>query len=204
MLGLSPAEKHRLERLYRRRIPPHQILTHDLSREMAELSHELNRRVGVLVDRAGRIEAVTVGEAKRVTVPRQPSAPAGRDRFCTLRFLSTRMGDEALSPADLAPIALHRLDALAVIAVNEDGLPGPVRVAHLLPAEDRGGEPASPSVPDDEAPRLPRGIVRAHGPNGRRAAPRKGSAVEDVVSDGERYRLFPRGRRACSTTTSSS
>jgi GTP-binding protein HflX len=155
---------------------------------MAAITHDLNRRIGVLVDRAGRVEAVTVGEAKRVAVPRQPSAPAGRDRFCTLRFVSTRVGDEPLSPADLAPLALHRLDALAVIAVNSDGLPGPVRVAHLLPAEERDGEPPPP--PEDPVVRLPRGSVTARGPVGRGARSRQ-SDVQDVVADGERYRLLP-------------
>jgi len=153
---------------------------------MAAVMHALNRRVGVLVDRAGRVEAVTVGDAKGITVPRQPSAPAGRDRFCTLRFLSTRRGDEELSPGDLAPLALHRLDALAVVGVAEDGLPGPVRVAHLLPADER--ESRATASPDSseaaETLRLPPGAVV---PRRRRARKR----VEDVVADGERYRLFP-------------
>ena len=191
MLGLSPAERHRLERLYRRRVPPHQVLSHEISREMASITHALNRRVGILVDRAGRVEAVALGEAKRLSVPRKPKAPEGRDRFCTLRFLATRRGDDALSPADLAPLALHRLDAMAVIAVTEDGLPGPVRVAHLLPAEDRdgGATAATPRGQERDEPeqRLPRGAVTAPG-NGRRKSARD---VEDVTADGERYRLFP-------------
>lgn len=188
LLGLSTADKHSLERLYRRRIPPQQILTHELAREMAGVTHALNRRVGVLVDRAGRVEAVTIGDAKSITVPRQPSAPAGRDRFCTLRFLATRRGDEDLSPGDLAPLALHRLDALAIIGVAEDGLPGPVRVAHLLPATER--EPRTTATPESSEPvetlRLPPGALV---PRHRRRRAR--SRVEDVVADGERYRLFP-------------
>jgi len=162
---------------------------------MAEVSHELNRRVGVLVDRAGRIEAVTVGEAKRIVIPRQPSAPAGRDRFCTLRFLSTRLGDEILTASDLSPLALHRLDAMAIIAVAEDGLPGDVRVAHLLPADERGGalvNQASTAIDRAEhrpAP-MPPGMVRPGSRNGRARRERE-REVEDVVADGERYRLFP-------------
>ena len=35
---------------------------------------------------------------------------------------------------ELAPLALHRLDAMAIVAVEPGGSPGPVRVAHLLPA----------------------------------------------------------------------
>jgi len=103
---------------------------------MASISAELNRRIGLLVDRAGRVEKMAVGDATRVEVPREPSAPAGRTRFCTLRFIATRIGDRELEPVDLSPIALHLLDALAIIAVEADGTPGPVRVAHLLPAEE--------------------------------------------------------------------
>jgi len=189
-LGLSPAEKHRLERLYRRRVPPRSIVTHELAREMAAVSRALNRRVGALVDRAGHIERVTVGDARRVEVPRQPSAPAGRMRFCTLRFIATRLEDEPLGPEELAPLALHRLDAMAVVAVAAGGSPGPVRVAHLLPAPERPGAAAGGdgSGPTAAPPRPPRGVVvPRHGkPNRKRRA-----EVEDVSADGERYRLFP-------------
>jgi GTP-binding protein HflX len=187
LTGLSPAERHRLERLYRRRIPPDAILTHDLAREMAEISRDLNRRLGLLVDRAGRVEAVAVGEAARLVVPRQPSAPSGRDRFCTLRLISTRLGDdEPLAAADLSPLALHRLDAMAVIAVTQDGLPGAVRVAHLLPAEERAPKAATPR--DETLVPLPPGAVVPGRPTTSR---KRGRDVEDVVADGERYRLFP-------------
>ncbi len=181
LAGLSHAQKQRLERLYRRRVPPQLVVSHELARELAAMAHELNRRIGVLVDRAGRIEAVAVGDAKRIAIPRQPSAPVGRDRFCTLRFLSTRRGDESLTAAELAPLALHRLDALAVIAVRDDGLPGPVRVAHLLPADEREAPPGEPEAP----PRLPPGAVLPRAPR------RVRRQAQDVVADGERYRLFP-------------
>ena len=144
---------------------------------MAETSHALNRRIGMLVDRAGRIEAVAVGDARRVEVPRKPSAPSGRDRFCTLRWLATRLGDEPLTSWDLVPLALHRLDALAVVGVGEDGAPGPVRVAHLLPADERDGNPAP-------APRQARSL-----PPG-------------AATPGRSVRGTGRGRRASSTTIS--
>ncbi len=190
MLGLSPAERHRLERLYRRRVPPRALLTHDLVRELAEASHGVHRRLALLVDRAGRVEAVAVGDRHRIVIPRQPSAPAGRDRFCTLRLIATRFGDESLSLTDLAPLALHRLDALAVVGVSEEGKPGLVRVAHLLPADDRPqGPAAAAAAPGGERlVRLPPGAAVPGSMNGRS---RRAREVEDVVADGERYRLFP-------------
>jgi len=155
---------------------------------MASISHDLNRRVGLLVDRAGRIEAVTVGEAHSLTVPRQPSAPAGRMRFCTLRFISTRFEDDALSPAELAPLALHRLDAMAVVTVEPGGLPGSVRIAHLLPAPERvagAGSRASATT----RRRIPGSVVPRRRGGAERRAPRPD--VEDISADGERYRLLP-------------
>ena len=179
---MSPVQKQQIERLFRRRVPPRQIVSHELAREIAGISRHLNRRIGLLVDRAGRIETVSVGEVHRLGVPRKPSAPSGRMRFCTLRFVATRFADEDLPSEELAPLALHRLDALAVIAVGDDGLPGPVRVAHLLPAPERksspGGRPKTTLV---------RGAVRARGLG---ALPRS-REVEDIAEDGERYRLFP-------------
>ena len=160
---------------------------------MASISHRLNRRIGLLVDRAGRVEAVSVGDARRLEVPRQPSAPAGRLRFCTLRFLATRLQDDNLGPEELAPLALHRLDATAVISVAEDGMAGPVRVAHLLPAPEPpdGGAKADDGPPapgdDDSAPRTPRGAVLPRRRRRRRPRPE----IQDVSADGERYRLFP-------------
>lgn len=160
-------------------------MSHDLARELAAVTHDLNRLVGVLVDRAGRVEAVSLGDAKAVRVPREPSAPAGRERFCTLRWIATRAADDPLTAADLLPLALHRLDAMALVAVGEDGAPGSVRVAHLLPADEQSPPPpAEPSFPG-----LPPGAVVPLGRDGARR--RREREIEDVVADGGRYRVFP-------------
>jgi GTP-binding protein HflX len=153
---------------------------------MTALSFALNRRIGLLIDRSGRVEAISVGGASELDVPRKPSAPSGRMRFCTLRYLATRFDDGALTSEDLAPLALHRLDVLALVEVGEGGLPGPVHVAHLLPAPER----LKPSTKRPVAPVLPRGAIvpRGRGLSAKRRRPEK---IEDIASDGERYRLFP-------------
>jgi len=152
---------------------------------MTAISRKLNRRVGMLVDRAGRVERVSVGDARRVEVPRQPSAPEGRLRFCTLRFIATRLEDEALGPEELAPLALHRLDAMAIVAVEPSGAPGPVRVAHLLPAPDR---PDGAARRDKSMARTPpRGAIVPRMAKKRR----RRAEVEDISSNGDRFRLFP-------------
>ncbi len=157
---------------------------------MTAISHALNRRIGLLIDRAGRVEAISVGYAEGLEVPRQPSAPSGRLRFCTLRFLTTKFADEMPSPEDLAALALHRLDALAIVAVGEHGLPGRVRVAHLMPAPERMTRNGGVEHPHaaERRNRLPRGAVIP-----RLRIPRSPAEAdpEEISSDGERYRLLP-------------
>jgi hypothetical protein len=58
-----------------------------------------------------------------------------------------------------------------------------VRIAHLLPAEERDRRPAGETQPRPPGIIVPRGLSR-------RTA-RRERDVEDVVADGERYRLLP-------------
>src|SRR6266568_5095169 len=48
--GLKPNQLRRIEKLYQRRIPPHQIITPEFARQLSELSHETSRQIGALID----------------------------------------------------------------------------------------------------------------------------------------------------------
>src|SRR6266404_9616291 len=63
--GLKANQLRRIERLYQRRIPPHQIVTPEFARQLSELSHETRRQIGALIDRQGYVEYVIVGDARR-------------------------------------------------------------------------------------------------------------------------------------------
>ena len=67
--GLKPNQIHRLEKLYKRRIPPHEIVTQEFARQLCEASHEIHRQVGVLVNRNGYVEHVMVGNARSIVLP---------------------------------------------------------------------------------------------------------------------------------------
>jgi GTP-binding protein HflX len=133
--GLKQNQIQRLEKLYNRRIPPHQIVTQEFARQLSELSHEVNRQVGVLVNRAGYVEHVVVGNARAIVLPDLKRVRIGEKRFRGLRCLHTHLAGEGLTQDDLADLALLRLDLMAAIDVREGGLPGLVRAAHLLPAD---------------------------------------------------------------------
>ena len=67
--GLKANQLRRIEKLYQRRIPPHQILTPEFARQLSELSHEIRRQIGVLIDRKGYVEFVIVGDARQIELP---------------------------------------------------------------------------------------------------------------------------------------
>ena len=133
--GLKPNQLRRIEKLYQRRIPPHQIVTPEFARQLSELSHETNRQIGALIDRKGYVEYVIVGDAKRIELPDFKRVRVAGDRFRGLRCVHTHLRGEELTRDDLTDLALLRLDLMAAINVDEHtGLPGLVRAAHLLPS----------------------------------------------------------------------
>jgi len=123
-------------------VPADRLLTHELARELTETSAELRRQVGVLIDRRGTVSHVMVGDAHGIELPDWGRLRAGRGRLRGLRCIHTQLGSEGLTRDDLTDLALLRLDAMATLAVGEDGLPGLLRIAALRPgdAEHDGGD----------------------------------------------------------------
>ncbi len=109
-------------------------MTPEFARQLSELSHETRRQIGALIDRNGHVEYVVVGDNRRIELPDFKRVRVAVDRFRGLRFVHTHLRGEALTQDDLTDLALLRLDLIAAIDVNpNDGLPGVVNAAHLLP-----------------------------------------------------------------------
>ncbi len=134
LAGLKASQHKRLERLAKRKTAAEYVITPELARQLTEISREVQRQIGLLIDRRGRIRAVIAGDARTIFLP--DIQRRGRDRLCGLRLVHTHLHNEALNEDDLTDLALLRLDLVAAIKVGEDGLPGPVYAAHLLPAND--------------------------------------------------------------------
>ncbi len=138
LIGLKPQQYRRLERLYRRRLPPAELITVELARQLAAVSGELHRQVGVMLDRGGLLRLVIVGDARGLVIPplsRERGAPS---RLKGLRLVHTHLDGSPLSQDDLMDLALLRLDAVAALSVTPTGTPGSLQVAHLLPQETEG------------------------------------------------------------------
>lgn len=145
----------RLEKLAARKTAAGMVITPEFARSLCEVSREIQRQVGILIDRRGETRFVVVGDARSVLLPDLSAYRRGRDRLCGLRLVHTHLHGEPLTDDDLTDLALLRLDMVAAVEALEDGLPGRIHLAHLLPNND-AGQPWSVStlrsvheLPDD-------------------------------------------------------
>ncbi|MBF0518578.1 MAG: GTPase HflX [Nitrospirae bacterium] len=130
--GLRKKALYDLERIYRRKTPPNELLTADLARFLAEISSELNRQVAVTIDRGGKISHVIVGDASSVFIPEMTDYPLGKKVLRGLRFIHTHLKNEPLTKDDLTDLALLRFDYMAALGIK-DGLPDKFFGAYLVP-----------------------------------------------------------------------
>ena len=134
--GLKASQVQALNRLYRRRVLPAQIVGPELARTLTELCHDLGRQVGVLLDRRGQVTHVIVGTAKGLFLPDLGRHRAGRGHFRGLRLIHVHLDDSLLDRDDLTDLVLLRLDLVGVIRPDERGLPVDLQYATLLPPRD--------------------------------------------------------------------
>jgi GTPase len=137
-LGLKPSQLHALRRTYRRRVDAEDVVSPELARHLTEVSIETGRQIGVLLDRKGDVDAVIVGDARKLELPDVGRARAGSHRLRGLRLVHTHLHGEPLTRDDHTDLALLRLDLVAAVEVLAGGLPGKVHYAHLLPENASG------------------------------------------------------------------
>ncbi len=131
--GLKANQIRRLENLYRRRIPPEFLITSELARTISKLSHEIHRQIGLLINRAGKIAYVIVGDHRGIVIPQTNEYRAAPGRLKGLKCVHTHLKDESLTEDDLTDLALLRLDIMAAITITNDGQPHQVHASHILP-----------------------------------------------------------------------
>lgn len=136
--GLKANQIRRIQHVYRRKVPAHQIVTHELARYLCELSRETNRQLGVLISRKGNIEYVMVGDNRSIFLPDLGRFRVASNRLRGLRYVHTHLRGEPLSTDDMADLAHLRFDVMAAIGVSSEGLPDGTHVAYLLPDNPEG------------------------------------------------------------------
>jgi len=128
----------RLQRLYRRKVSDRDIVPPELARQIASLSQETQRQVALLITRKGKIAFVVVGDRTHIRIPDLGRIRLGTGRLKGLRCVHTHLNGEPLSQEDLTDLVLLGLDAMVAVEVDENGIPGKVSVAHILPENARG------------------------------------------------------------------
>jgi GTP-binding protein HflX len=136
--GLKPSLIKALERIYHRRIPAGEVISPELARYLTEQSRALRRQIGLIVDRSGEVKFVILGDDRELVIPDLTGFGLGRSGLRGLRCIHTHLKGEPLSQDDLNDMALLRLDMMVSLAVGEDGLPGPLHYAHLIPPNPDG------------------------------------------------------------------
>jgi GTP-binding protein HflX len=139
ILGIKQSQRSALERTFRRRVPPHQVVSPELAKHLSSLSKDLGRQVGVLLSREGIIRNVILGDATHLDLPDIGRLRGGTGRFRGLRLVHTHLRGEPLTQDDLNDLALLRLDLVAMIQVEGNGNAGKIELAHILPGMD--GDP---------------------------------------------------------------
>ncbi|HEX2679079.1 MAG TPA: GTPase HflX, partial [Polyangiales bacterium] len=116
--GLGPSERKALERIYRRRVPADALTSPELTRGLCDVSHATRRQVGALVDRAGNVQYVVVGDSAKLMLPDLGRFRAGSGRFRGLRLIHTHLRSEPLSRDDLVDLTRLRLDLVVAICLS--------------------------------------------------------------------------------------
>ena len=138
LTGLGAEQIRRIGQLYRRKVPPERIVTHELARQLTSLSREINRQIGILISRRGEIAYVIAGSPKDIMIPGLDGFRSSSTRFKGLRLIHTHLNGEGLTTDDLTDLALLRLDLISAVETGEDGLPGYAHTAHLIPENPDG------------------------------------------------------------------
>jgi len=82
---------------------------------------------------------VIIGDHRQIVIPDLGAIRSSSARLRGLRLIHTHLDGERLTGDDLTDLALLRLDMVSAIEVGENGLPGMMHSAHLIP-ENPGGD----------------------------------------------------------------
>ena len=93
-----------------------------------------------------------MGDAGGILLPVLPRQRGSQLRLRGLRLVHTRLGGGGLNQDDVSDLVLLRLDLVASLEVDPEGLPGKVHAVHLRPGRGEGGE----GVEHLQAPHLSR------------------------------------------------
>ncbi|MEK7748293.1 MAG: GTPase HflX [Nitrospirota bacterium] len=128
----------RLEQISRKKIAPGEIISHDMAKLLTTLSSEISRQLGLLISREGEIYSILIGTNRDLLIPDLSQFRAIKRGLRGIRLIHTHLKNEPLTQDDLTDLALLRLDLMVAVGVLQNGLPGDIYMAHLIPPNADG------------------------------------------------------------------
>lgn len=114
------------------------MLSPELARTVSQLALEIRRPISLLLTRRGVVQEVLIGTEMVLSPTTVAKFRTGPRSLRGLRLIRTQLHDRPVTQEDLTDLAYLRLDLLGLLSVTEDGMPGTLYLAHLLPPS-RGG-----------------------------------------------------------------
>jgi GTP-binding protein HflX len=136
--GLKASQLKKLQVLYRRHLPPQQVVSLELAHSLAEISLEIKRQIGLLINRRGDLLYVIVGHDHSLLIPDLSEFRGAKGRLKGLRLLHTHFKEEPLNEEDKTDLARLRLDLVTVLGLDRSGNALWLQTAHLLPDNPEG------------------------------------------------------------------
>ncbi|MCL2841208.1 MAG: GTPase HflX [Defluviitaleaceae bacterium] len=128
--GIRKSYIERLESIFDMEIDRKQFCSDEMLETLAFFTEATGREAMVYLDRAGRIEAVTVGEQDRISLPNMGKRRSDT-RLSGIRCIHTHPGGNGnLSKVDIQSLKATKFDAMAAIGVL-DGRPTFMQVGIL-------------------------------------------------------------------------
>lgn len=129
--SLKASHARQLQKLGDRSVPPDQVVSPALARDVLDLAHEIGRRVGLFLDRRGRVSRVILGDAHSLELPEFSRVRGVSGRLRGIRLVVTHLVPEPLDREELADLTKLRLDMIAAIHRGPAGIT--VDLASLTP-----------------------------------------------------------------------
>lgn len=135
LTGLKHNQLDSLERIYRRRVSPDELISAELARNLIELSRDTGRQIALLISRVGSIEYVIIGDDRSIYIPELKQFPLGNKVLRGLRLVHTHLKGEPINNDDLTDLSLLRLDIIAAIDASvSQNMPVFIQTAYIVPS----------------------------------------------------------------------
>ncbi|WP_454055180.1 GTPase HflX [Clostridium sp. Marseille-Q7071] len=116
--GIKKIILEKLEGLYELTIDSHSIFSYELVEKINEISKIIKKEICVVINRRGKITAISVGEINNVEIPHINVANKKLSGFRVIHTHPT--GDSKLSSMDISALVDLKLDTIVAIGVKEN------------------------------------------------------------------------------------